>query len=251
MDQHAHDNVCHVYIDSEPHPGDWNMAADEFLLQAAMERGQCSVRVYRWAVPTLSLGYFQTPDDIPEPLRSAGLPIVRRLSGGGTILHHHELTYSCAVPAGHELARSPKELYHRAHEVIIRQLDRWGIASRLRGTAEDDRRDEFLCFARGDSFDVVMGPGHKVVGSAQRRRKGAVLQHGSVVLRRSALAPQFPGIEDLAGWPVPADELATALLFGFAARLAARSIRSEWTHADSHSIRTHTSVSSAASTEVF
>src|SRR5262249_39204661 len=55
----------------------------------------------------------------------------------------------------------------------------------------------FLCFGRGDLRDVVL-KGHKIVGSAQRRRRGGILQHGSVLLRRSDHAPQFPGLLDLA-----------------------------------------------------
>jgi lipoate-protein ligase A len=236
MQQPEFNNVCHVYVDSEPHRGDWNMRADELLLEAAIERGQCSVRVYRWAEPTLSLGYFQTPNDIPSSLRSAGLPIVRRLSGGGTILHHHELTYACAVPAVHKVARNPQTLYDLAHDVIIQELAARGVQVQRRGTADHARAAEFLCFARSDAFDLVLAGSHKVVGSAQRRRKGAVLQHGSVVLRRSDLAPQFPGIEDLAGRLVSADDLGLALSIGLSARLAAQSVRTEWRCAETNCI---------------
>ena len=65
-----------------------------------------------------------------------------------------------------------------------------------------DRNREFLCFGRGDAQDLVVdtptGEVHKVLGSAQRRRRGAVLQHGSLLLRRSDAAPEFPGLFDLA-----------------------------------------------------
>jgi lipoate-protein ligase A len=69
----------------------------------------------------------------------------------------------------------------------------------LRGTSfgKDLPEEAFLCFSRGDECDVVLA-GFKVLGSAQRRRKGAILQHGSLVYRRSEFAPQFPGLFELA-----------------------------------------------------
>ena len=232
MDQDTFDDVCHVFIDPEPNRGDWNMAVDELLLTAAIERGQCSVRLYRWSEPTISLGYFQSFDDLPTALRLAGLPVVRRLTGGGAILHHHELTYSCAVPARHRLARNPKDLYLRVHEQMIDVLAGFGIHVQFRGDEDRDRSQEFLCFARGDSFDVVMSGGHKVLGSAQRRRKGSILQHGSLVLHCSDYVPQFLGIEDLAVRPIPSVELTSTLAQALGRRLAAERICHEFTAVD-------------------
>lgn len=232
MDSPTFADVCHVFIDPEPNRGDWNMAIDELLLTAAIERGQCSVRLYRWSEPTISLGYFQSVDDLPTPLRLAGLPVVRRLTGGGAILHHHELTYSCAVPARHPLAHNPKDLYLRVHEQVIEVLAGFGIPVQFRGDEDRQRSQEFLCFARGDSFDVVMSGGHKVLGSAQRRRKGSILQHGSLVLHCSDYVPQFPGIGDLAVQTIPLLDLTSTLARALGIRLAAKWICHELTEAD-------------------
>ncbi len=185
-----------VVIESEPQVGVRNMAVDEALLEAALERGECTVRWYRWREATVSLGYFQAAEAgeaIPE---LSGLPIVRRLTGGGAILHHHEWTYSCSLPAGHPLAESPGQIYDRVHEQVVAALAEQGIRCALRGEALPDREGTFLCFGRGDPRDIVLN-GHKILGSAQRRRRGAVLQHGSLLLRRSEHAPQFPGLLDL------------------------------------------------------
>ena len=174
------------------------MAVDEALLEAAVESGQAAIRWYRWADPTLSLGYFQKPEDAPELPGGESLAVVRRLSGGGAILHHHELTYSCILPAGHPLVQDPHQLYVAAHDRIISILATFGIEASRRGdNVEGTVADAFLCFARGDACDVVC-QGQKILGSAQRRRRGAVLQHGSLVLRRSIHAPQFAGAYDLA-----------------------------------------------------
>jgi lipoate-protein ligase A len=200
---------CRLLLDLEPRPGTWNMAVDELLLEQAVESGACALRWYRWDCPTLSLGYFQDPDQVPD-VPGMSLPVVRRLSGGGAIIHDREVTYSCAIPAGHPLTQSPRELYMVVHQAIVDVLTGLGVPVRFRGESESDKAGEFLCFGRGDGFDVILGE-HKVLGSAQRRRKGAILQHGSLVLQRSPVAPQFPGIADLAELSLPIEVLAERL----------------------------------------
>src|SRR5688500_20216584 len=90
-----------------PAPGAWNMAVDEALLESAALENRCTLRFYRWSEPTLSLGYFQRYEDRRQHAASLSCACVRRASGGGAILHDHELTYSLAVPPTHPLARSP------------------------------------------------------------------------------------------------------------------------------------------------
>lgn len=194
-----------LLVESAPRDGRWNMAFDEALLEAAANRGETTLRIYRWSQPTLSLGHFQKalPPDLPDSLRD--VPCVRRLSGGGAILHHHEWTYSVAVPKGHPLAARTEALYDAAHAAIIASLANLGVTVALRSQADRAADSHFLCFLRGDPRDVLAA-GRKVVGSAQRRRRGAVLQHGSVVLKRSELAPDVPGLAELVAG-VPEDPL--------------------------------------------
>jgi lipoate-protein ligase A len=186
---------CHFIVDATPNSGAWNMALDEVLLDEAVSSHLCAARVYEWAEATLSLGYFQASTTLVHP-SLATLSTVRRLSGGGAILHHRELTYSCVVPPTHPFAAEPMRIYDSVHAAIIDLLAAWGIRSSLRGAAEPGKDSAFLCFSRGDQRDIVFA-GQKIVGSAQRRRKGAVLQHGSVLLRRSEFAPEFSGALDL------------------------------------------------------
>jgi lipoyl(octanoyl) transferase len=185
-----------VVIESDPQDGVRNMALDEALLEGAQTRGECTVRWYRWREATVSLGYFQAAEAAGAIPELAGLPMVRRLTGGGAILHHHEWTYSCTVPAGHPLAEVPTRIYDRVHEQVVAGLAERGIQAALRGEALREREGTFLCFGRGDPRDVVLG-GQKILGSAQRRRCGAILQHGSLLIRHSEHAPQFPGLLDL------------------------------------------------------
>ncbi len=189
-----------LIVEDQPRSGAANMAVDETLLESAIDHQVATVRVYRWSEATLSLGYFQQSDEleVDEPLTA--LPRVRRLSGGGAILHHHEITYSLAFPATHPLLSNPSDLYTAAHEQIIAVLAKAGIEVDFRGEAGAVKlpRDQepLLCFERGDPRDLVLGR-FKVLGSAQRRRRGAVLQHGSLLLEASPHAPQLPGLREL------------------------------------------------------
>ena len=192
-------STCRIVETGTAHPGFWNMACDEWLLDTALQSGQPTVRVYAWSRPTVSLGYFQQSDALDSDPHVAGLDRVRRLSGGGAIVHHHEWTYSCVVPAGDPNAAPGTGLYDVVHRSVIDQLATLTggpIAGLGLREIEDDSDKPALCFARSAAEDVVCGK-HKVLGSAQRRRRGAVLQHGSLLLRSSSHAPEFFGLEDL------------------------------------------------------
>jgi lipoate-protein ligase A len=187
-----------LIVDAAPQTGGWNMAVDEALLESTLATGVPVVRAYGWSRPTISLGYFQEPAELASLPELAGLDVVRRLTGGGALVHHHEWTYSCTLPPGRDVVGHPYDLYDLVHSRIAGWLTReLGFSVRLRGDAASAQRPEpVLCFSRQDSHDLVYGP-HKVLGSAQRRRKGALLQHGSLLLRTSAYTPQYPGLLDL------------------------------------------------------
>ena len=185
-----------VLIDDEPQSGAWNMAVDEVLLETAIEREVATLRFYRWREPTASLGYFQREAVFFAETRFASLPSVRRLTGGGTLIHDRELTYSLTLPASQRLIARPMELYDLIHNAFIEVFDQRGIVLRQRGSTVHRTDEPLLCFAREDEHDLVLH-GHKVLGSAQRRRRGAILQHGGLVLQASPATPELPGIGDL------------------------------------------------------
>lgn len=181
----------------EPLDGPVNMARDEALLRACRDDDPAPVlRLYAWDRPTISLGYFQAFAEYetqPSPIRE--LTVVRRTTGGGAILHDIEVTYAFVIPLAHPLvAGRPNELYRRAHRAIISAI---GHETRMLGgdrEARDGacgasgRRGPFFCFARRHEFDVVIddpagiGGVSKIAGSAQRRTREAILQHGSIIL---------------------------------------------------------------------
>lgn len=190
--------------------GTANMAIDEALLEAvASEPSFAYLRTYEWLEPTLSLGYFQKMTDAEADPRFHSQPIVRRATGGGALWHDREITYSVIVPANHPLARQAQTLYRVIHEAIGRLIRERGLAVSRRGgpqrpapnpgiggnrAAESER--PFLCFADRDPEDLVLDQ-VKLVGSAQRRRAGAVLQHGSILLNGSRVTPELAGLSDL------------------------------------------------------
>lgn len=163
------------------------MARDEALLDSV---GQGSspptLRFYLWEPPTISLGYFQPYaeyESLPPP--AGELAVVRRTTGGGAILHDKEITYSLTLPTAHRLLRgSASDLYRRMHDAMIAALGP-GIGAVRREPAEGTRaqRGPFFCFARRHRDDVLVGR-DKLAGSAQRRTRTAVLQHGSLILER-------------------------------------------------------------------
>jgi len=211
--------ACRLIVDA-PASGSWNMAVDETLLETAVRQRRSTLRFYRWREATVSLGYFQDEQTIGALPELAELPVVRRLSGGGAILHQHELTYSCAIPATSPLTRSPHEFYDLVHDRVISILGRLGITARLRGGSIYCEDESFFCFGRQDAKDILV-QGCKILGSAQRRRRGALLQHGSLLLRRSRYAPRFPGLLDLAEGVVEESQLVERMTAGLGELLGA------------------------------
>jgi lipoate-protein ligase A len=197
------------------------MALDEALLHRAAAGALPVLRFYEWAEPTLSLGYFQRYADRTGHSPSAGCAIVRRATGGGAILHDRELTYSVVLPPGHPLGRRATDLYHAVHTSIVAVLAEFGLTANLVECAYESlattgcgtrtqATEPFLCFERRTPGDVLL-EGWKIAGSAQRRHRGAVLQHGSILFERSAFAPELPGLQDLATARLDRSEFASRL----------------------------------------
>jgi lipoyl(octanoyl) transferase len=194
--------------------GPWNMAVDEGLLETAAATGLATLRFYAWTQPTVSVGYFQSIRDRQQHSASRDCPLVRRATGGGAIVHDRELTYSLALPSTTSKS-AQHHLYQLLHQSLVKTLRTLGIAASLcspaaggaehRGDPPD--KQPFLCFERRTPGDVLCGDS-KIAGSAQRRRRGSVLQHGSILLAASRCAPHLLGIQELRNQQLMAAELA-------------------------------------------
>jgi lipoate-protein ligase A len=205
--------------------GALNMALDESLLASAID-GVASLRFYGWTAATLSLGYFQPHRSARVMPRLAPLDWVRRPTGGVALVHHHEVTYALALPAG-IASKPPQGSWLVAfHEAAREALAALGVGSRLCQTPLV--RGEVLCFLHHTPGDLIVGES-KVVGSAQRKGRGALLQHGSILLRQSPHTPELPGIAELSGRDLSREELCDALAVALARRFGWRLEPGEWT----------------------
>lgn len=179
-----------------PLDGAWNMAVDEALLDSVIAdptRGPV-LRWYQWREPTLSLGYFQPIADRAETLTD--VPVVRRITGGGAILHDRELTYSLVVPTGCWPRSAPPEMIFDFHRFLADAIGPAAAPVERAAAPAAAGGEPFLCFQRRSRGDLAIGA-HKVLGSAQRNRKGTLLQHGSILLEASPLTRDLPGLWDI------------------------------------------------------
>jgi lipoyl(octanoyl) transferase len=231
---------CRLLVDG-PAAGAWNMALDEILLEGAAERKLASLRFYGWSEPTLSLGYFQSAADAQRHAASRGSPIVRRQTGGGAILHDSELTYCLAVPLENPLAADATRLYRAVHDALVSTLKRYGIETMLCRASEEvgTASQPLMCFQRRTCGDVLLGTS-KVCGSAQRRRRGAILQQGSLLLAASPRAPELPGIRELTGKTPAVGPLSQSWGREIAAGLHLALVAGRLSETEGHEVRTLT-----------
>lgn len=160
------------------------MAVDEALMESA-RAGVVTLRFYRWRPGTLSFGRNQAArgryDDVEA--RRRGIGIVRRPTGGRAVYHHRELTYSVTAPT--DAWGSLREAYCRINSVLAAGLRHLGAdvqcAAAGSGRGAAPRPSARACFRDPLPGEVVAG-GRKLVGSAQWRDRGALLQHGSLLL---------------------------------------------------------------------
>ncbi len=204
--------------------GATNMAADEAMLESA-SAGVASLRFYTWTEPTLSLGYFQPAEARAE---TPGVDWVRRSTGGAAILHHHELTYALALPPGADW-HTGESWVCRMHHLLRDELATAGLTAHAVVCGEEQKLGEVLCFLDQTAGDLLVDES-KVAGSAQRKWKGALLQHGSILLRRSPHAPHLAGIHDFAGRELfTPEELAGRLADRVAAAAGCDAEPGDWT----------------------
>ena len=167
-------------------PGDaaWNMAFDEATLQHARRDNVATLRFLDWDRPAITIGYaIDAPGSLDlDECERRGVPVVRRVTGGGMVLHGSDLTYAITFPRS---AIAPDEglieTYRTINRAFAEALQRFGVESALLDDAAESARPAGACFARPTRYDLVVG-GRKLVGNAQRRRGQWLLNHGSMLL---------------------------------------------------------------------
>lgn len=159
-----------------------NMAFDEALMhRAARMPGDAVFRVYGWNAPTLSLGRNQRARGLYDldAARALGVGIVRRPTGGRALLHHREITYSVTMALGD--APSARRVYDFTTDVLLAALARLGVAAGRATAPVSLPPGPRPCFDVPAEHEIVVGT-RKLVGSAQWRHGGALLQHGSILV---------------------------------------------------------------------
>jgi lipoate-protein ligase A len=157
------------------------MATDQALLDRAEQHRESWLRLYQWQPHCLSFGRHEPAIrryDV-DRIREMGLDTVRRPTGGRAVWHCQELTYALATPAAR--LGSLQAAYLEIHRMLAAALRELGTAASLASPTAPSPVDAGACFARAAGGEVMVS-GRKVVGSAQLRRGGALLQHGSIML---------------------------------------------------------------------
>jgi lipoate-protein ligase A len=224
------------FLDTGAGDASLNMAVDEVILESHLQGlSPPTLRVYRWKRPAISLGYFQDMDAEIEVgwCRESGVDVVRRLTGGRAILHDDELTYSVVTSEGYGSPRSLAESYRHINQGLVAAYGSLGLEVRLE--AHPRGPSSTACFSSAGIADLTF-QGRKVCGSAQYRRGGALLQHGSLPISadvrllfsmltfpsnavreraREEFDKRATCLSDLLGRKTPAEELARAVFRGF------------------------------------
>ncbi len=204
-------------------PAPLNMALDETLLDRSPPHGTITLRRTAWVTPAATLGRFQRYTEFE--IAGATRPSVRRITGGGAILHHEELTIAVVAPTPSPLfpVSKPIALANRIADSVSGALTDRLPSIHRRGGESDERGqvDVVDCFERRSPFDLVCGDGTKAVGLALHRRGDRVLVQGSIRRAPLGLEPDDDeailrliaaalGIDALAESQVTSAELARA-----------------------------------------
>ena len=169
-----------------PLDGPLNMAVDEAILrEVAVGNSPPTLRFFAWQPPCLSLGYAQSISDVDlDRLQSRGWDLVRRPTGGKAILHTDELTYSVITPqTDPRVAAGIVESYKRLSVGLMRGLELIDLLPRNDHAVAKTPQTaaEAVCFVVPSNYEITI-IGKKLIGSAQARKQGVVLQHGSLPL---------------------------------------------------------------------
>ena len=167
-----------------PEDAYYNMAKDEAILLSYKDTSTPVFRVYSWSSPSISLGYRQRAKEVLniEACKKARVPFVRRVTGGGAILHYKEITYSIACGVGDlSLPRGVKDSYKALNAFLINFYSSFGLKACFSCDAAPNMKSQTVdfCFLGFEPFDILID-GRKIGGNAQRRLKSIIFQHGSI-----------------------------------------------------------------------
>jgi lipoyl(octanoyl) transferase len=248
--------VWRLIVDDGPRPGDWNMALDRAIADAVAEGvAPPTLRFYAWRPTCLSMGRRQPLDGVDLPrCASDGVDVVRRPTGGWAILHADELTYSVAARGDDpRTTGAVLDAYRKLSAGLLAGLRRLGADASM--TPEDPfgvHNTSAACFEVPSAYEITV-TGRKLMGSAQTRSQGRVLQHGSLPLDgdiarvarylayanedererlRLHLSERAATLSDVVGHRVSFEQAAEAMSAGFASALNLELVPTQYTAAE-------------------
>jgi lipoate-protein ligase A len=168
------DTILILDQSAQPESAAWQMACDEVLLRSST----CALlRVYSWASPAWTFGYFQKLQTVQEALGNSGFSLMRRWTGGGMVDHTQDLPYSLILPSHHPWAhQTAKESYRLIHTALLKSLQAQKINASLQ---HGEPQTGAQCFQSPVTADVMLD-GQKIAGAAQRRSRHGLLHQGSI-----------------------------------------------------------------------
>lgn len=168
-------------IPFEYNTGENNMSIDEAILNKAIETNskQPVFRLYGWRPACISLGRNQKKDFLDEDfLKNKNIDVVSRLTGGRALLHDSEITYSFVCPQSYLVnGESVIASYKEISAILIQAFEKLGVKLTLGGDSVHTKFDYCMLVSTGADLNFN---GKKFIGSAQCRKKGYILQHGSI-----------------------------------------------------------------------
>jgi len=174
-------------IRSQAGSAKYNMALDEKIFLRYLNDGIPLLRVYSWEAPSITYGFSQQPENEIDfqQCNQDGVQIAQRITGGGILFHHREITYSL-VCAKEDIGEDKKALvsYRQICAFLIYFYKSLGLNAFFALEADDFENKSLpheLCCAAHEKYDIVIGA-RKIGGNAQKRRRRAIFQHGSIPL---------------------------------------------------------------------
>ena len=170
-----------------PASAEYNMALDERIFYRYIEDGIPCFRIYGWQVPSITYGISQQTENEIDLARCErdGVQVAQRITGGGVLFHHNEITYSLAC-SKEDVGEDSKVFvsYRQICAFLIYFYKSLGLRASFAFEADDFKHKSLphqLCSASHEKYDIVIGK-RKIGGNAQKRRRQAIFQHGSIPL---------------------------------------------------------------------
>jgi len=162
---------------------EWNMAVDEALLRNFKENDLPILRLYGWE-PSLSVGRFSNICKCVDlmKLKKEKLSYVRRMTGGGVLVHGGDLSYTLILPQKSLRGKGVKESYRYLCGFLIRLYEKLGQNALFACDAQLEVGHSDICLAGNEAYDIVI-KGSKMGGNAQRYSRNLLFQHGSIPIR--------------------------------------------------------------------